>query len=1387
MAIIDVLTYTGPFPVSGLMSRSGGAVTLDDSVTDSKLANYRELVGLRNVRRVPKVESDATADAAQVATNTNDIASVVADQAVQDALIAAKVDNTQLAALQTQITANVDDSPTGFTREADGSITVSWETQADTVLPATSSVETDTLALNALTTHEATHDHTKLHDPLTLATGSAGTLNGQELNIPPVDISTDQNFAVDPLKVTDRATIKTELDNRMIDEDDFASDSETKSPTQQSTKAYSDLRRPILDGIGWVKPSGVVSEAGSKRIKIDSLSLVRWDEANNTTQAFNYAAADPISFRVADQNGYVATGLGGEDLTSAVDQIQQSWGYDNNGTLEDITAVAGDTNDGVNYRLYVIPQTGEFVILLPQEVVNTATNAFYRRADQAIALPAILNGAVFLGLFSLDEDAGNFSWSTSEGRFPGQTTSSNASFDQAYQYAVDPTTLAPADMTEGGVVGTGAGEKYTEYRVLTIGSDWASSTKQITWSIDALDLIFQRHPEPLPADGTLLFGRNYYGTDGDYTLANWTSNIVDGVEQNPRWLTLEQISSLNEDTKPRVTGKYKFSSTGQIFTGALTASANFRWNLYWVDSDPDPANHAWLIHSNRELVLPINSLDDIGLLLTRTNHYTAYNGTASDWVLRVPGGSPSGRITFRYDQNSSGPIKLESEDGDVSPHRLNLNGLVNWTQTIGVEHAGKLITLEANPQTDRWNIYIEAGAEDNRNLREWEPGDGSADVKYSAGEQVIVPMPINADWIADRNAEVGVNYVIKALNDRPNTVTEFNDVEADSGDWELIGVFRVSGNDFRTVTGTGTQALSFNDIGQTEAVSHTIPDGVTQSYLFSHSPSFITVFDDLIGTVDASRVDAANQVTFDVAGPATMKMTRTGNATQFTFASNEKGSGGFSADMLDIASGDHGFTFDAGNSDTTPTNTTKAIGGIGIRPVQANFTAAAQKQEWTITKDGDIAVYIPKHTVTPVTLQIGETATPANLFGVDIALDGTLSQPVAQPTNQLDGITATKFDNDEFWKIVIGGTRPTNVTLKVWGNDIGDGTDFEDIQYAFTIDPLSSEDVTTQSFIRRENVAAAGGEWVDLGGGLEIRAGGDGNIVSYPRLRVSDGVDKRIIAQSWYYTSDSTEALSIGALAERLAVGEEWNVKEASSYNLHAGYIQELIINEPGAGRVWKVEYTVQPDDASILLNVTYDTGRIFSTPDATTTKAEVTITINGGTNGTKQILEGAGAVSFILTNIPAGQVIDTATLEASALPAGVTAIVRDETVGTIAVEVDDGTGNVDIVVPFMADPGQQDADAGWEVRGDILECWGIATNGIVTLPNGLEYASNAYNVQAAVNVGSNGDHTNNVHFTAKAFKISATQFRLKAQSQSGAVTGNTAWPMSWRTIGKKA
>ena len=145
---------------------------------------------------------------------------------------------------------------------------------------------------------------------------------------------------------------------------------------------------------------------------------------------------------------------------------------------------------------------------------------------------------------------------------------------------------------------------------------------------------------------------------------------------------------------------------------------------------------------------------------------------------------------------------------------------------------------------------------------------------------------------------------------------------------------------------------------------------------------------------------------------------------------------------------------DAANSDVTPENTDTAIASVGIKPSRLPFTAPGQKVAYNITDSGDIVAYVVKHTGTAFTLQLQETATPANGFAVDLAADGTLSQPVADPTNELTGIIANVADDDQWWRVTFRGDRPENVTMRVWGNDIGDATDFQsEILFALQVVP----------------------------------------------------------------------------------------------------------------------------------------------------------------------------------------------------------------------------------------------------------------------------------------------------------------------------------------------
>ena len=129
----------------------------------------------------------------------------------------------------------------------------------------------------------------------------------------------------------------------------------------------------------------------------------------------------------------------------------------------------GDTNDGGNYRYYIVPQTGEIAVLLPQIIQTTVTNAFYRIEDEnnALVLPPELDGAVFLGIGSLDEDATNFTYSSSSGPW-GRLAGESQGTSTFFTYAADNTArdaLTATQITEGGVVGVGVGDGYAEYRV----------------------------------------------------------------------------------------------------------------------------------------------------------------------------------------------------------------------------------------------------------------------------------------------------------------------------------------------------------------------------------------------------------------------------------------------------------------------------------------------------------------------------------------------------------------------------------------------------------------------------------------------------------------------------------------------------------------------------------------------------------------------------------------------------------------------------------------------------------------------------------------------------------------------------------------------------------
>ena len=282
----------------------------------------------------------------------------------------------------------------------------------------------------------------------------------------------------------------TEAATPPIDEDDMASNLDTVAPSQQSVKAYVDRREPMLEIFGWVKTGGQIVEAGARRVDVNAVTLMRWDSPNDNVQSFSHAAKSPATFQYYDRNGVVATGFDGSDVSTSQTAVNTAVGYDNGGTLASITGQSADTNDGVNYRYYMIPQTGEIAVLLPQVVQTTVSNAFYRLEDETnqLVLPAALTGAVLLGVATLDENAGNFTFSMSSGPL-GTLAGQSQGVEDSFRYVATPAlrdALTPAEMTEGGHVAVGSGDDYEEWRILTIGTDWVSTTKVQTYPAEKL-------------------------------------------------------------------------------------------------------------------------------------------------------------------------------------------------------------------------------------------------------------------------------------------------------------------------------------------------------------------------------------------------------------------------------------------------------------------------------------------------------------------------------------------------------------------------------------------------------------------------------------------------------------------------------------------------------------------------------------------------------------------------------------------------------------------------------------------------------------------------------------------------------------------------------------
>ena len=184
--------------------------------------------------------------------------------------------------------------------------------------------------------------------------------------------------------------------------------------TSEQLQTIVDLNNQInkqnnfLAELGWkAEIPGIIRTGRVLRPMGGVFKYMRWNPETKDVEIkeYNYDGDSNQPFKIYNKNGEVSVGFDGADLSIEQLTVLQSWGYDNNGTLESFTGVGTDSTDGGNYRLFQNPETGEFAFLLPQRIRPTLAFARLENRQYTVVVPNDLKTWVHLATFSLDENA----------------------------------------------------------------------------------------------------------------------------------------------------------------------------------------------------------------------------------------------------------------------------------------------------------------------------------------------------------------------------------------------------------------------------------------------------------------------------------------------------------------------------------------------------------------------------------------------------------------------------------------------------------------------------------------------------------------------------------------------------------------------------------------------------------------------------------------------------------------------------------------------------------------------------------------------------------------------------------------------------------------------
>ncbi|MEM9263990.1 MAG: hypothetical protein AAGA46_00525 [Cyanobacteria bacterium P01_F01_bin.13] len=419
-----------------------------------------------------------------------------------------------------------------------------------------------------------------------------------------------------------------------------------------------------------------------------------------------------------------------------------------------------------------------------------------------------------------------------------------------------------------------------------------------------------------------------------------------------------------------------------------------------------------------------------GLTLSPGQSYVVRATSAT--TLKLPG-TPVSDINVILGAGSTSPLTIEQFDTGAVDQLLLEGFRVATSVTIPVEHTERVVQFLGNTQQGNWLVNRpyrlsetwESPATttlDGPGLWKFLPLDTSLlwnnATAYAIGDKRYHPLPNSSLGVYTATAAISAGEAAPDVN--PNWNLNIN------GD-NVVGPFTIESQS--NSISRGWQLL--NELGY----------------------SVIVTAVDTVIHPDAARTrdNIINLSTGEVVGFAAE--TEGANTVLRQYPLPTDSANILASDLLDTE------TYVAADSTApNPTSTTDLLAGWNTRFAQGGFTAVAQRQVWRITTAGTIEVAIPKADLvtTPVTIQVLETGT-SNNFSVNVNLDGTLSQPAGDNTNELTNITATIVDRDEAWLVRLTGARPQNVDLIFWGNDIGDASDFQDYRYVFRVDTADAQ------------------------------------------------------------------------------------------------------------------------------------------------------------------------------------------------------------------------------------------------------------------------------------------------------------------------------------------